>query len=174
MAGPVPFQLHVSDEEVEKLRKKLEMARLPDQPMGYTTEQGVPVPEMQRLIEYWQNRYLPNWRAHEVALNRLPMFTETIATEQFGDLNIHFIHQRSAVDNAIPLLFVHGWPGGFFEVTKLLPLLAEGGSNFPAFHIVAPSLPNYGFSEGVSKVGKAECEMRPPCSHSFNCREGST
>ena len=44
-------------------------------------------------------------------------------------------------------------PGNFLEVEKILPLLAEGGKESPAFHIVAPSLPNFGFSEGTKKRG---------------------
>ena len=43
-------------------------------------------------------------------------------------------------------------PGSFLEVTKLLPLLIQGGSDSPSFHVIAPSLPNFGFSEGVKKV----------------------
>lgn len=45
-------------------------------------------------------------------------------------------------------------PGSFLEVTKLLPLLAEAEENGgPAFNVVAPSLPNFGFSSGVKKPG---------------------
>lgn len=62
------------------------------------------------------------------------------------------MHQVSPVKGAIPLLFSHGWPGSFIEVKKLLPLL-EGGDGRPAFHIVAPSLPNFGFSSGVNTKG---------------------
>lgn len=43
-------------------------------------------------------------------------------------------------------------PGSFIEVTKLLPLLKGDDSN-PAFHVVAPSLPNFGFSSGVTRRG---------------------
>lgn len=146
-----PFQINVSDEELELLRKKLELARLPDQPEGYDIKQGVPVPRMKELVEYWKSTYLPKWRQTEKKLNQLPMFTQNINVGEFGDLNIHFVHQRSEAKNAIPLLFVHGWPGSFLEVIKLLPLLTEEGDH-QSFHVVAPSLPNYGFSQGVSKV----------------------
>ena len=44
-------------------------------------------------------------------------------------------------------------PGSFLEVTKILPLLTTGGKDTPAFHVVAPSLPNYGFSSGTKKKG---------------------
>jgi hypothetical protein len=36
------------------------------------------------------------------------MFTRDIEVEGFGVLNIHYVHQRSKVKSAIPLLFVHG------------------------------------------------------------------
>jgi pimeloyl-ACP methyl ester carboxylesterase len=39
-------------------------------------------------------------------------------------------------------------------VTKILPLLASPNSkDAPSFHVVAPSLPNFGFSSAPSKVG---------------------
>lgn len=44
-------------------------------------------------------------------------------------------------------------PGNFLEVSKLLPLLAAGDETTPAFHVVAPSLPNFGFSEGTKTKG---------------------
>ena len=37
-------------------------------------------------------------------------------------------------------------------MTKLLRLL-EGSDEHPAFHVVAPSLPNFGFSSGVTRRG---------------------
>ena len=44
-------------------------------------------------------------------------------------------------------------PGSFLEVERILPLLTKGGKDKPAFHVVAPSLPNFGFSEGPKKIG---------------------
>lgn len=37
-------------------------------------------------------------------------------------------------------------------MVKLLPLLTDPKDG-PSFHVVAPSLPNFGFSDGVSKRG---------------------
>jgi pimeloyl-ACP methyl ester carboxylesterase len=42
-------------------------------------------------------------------------------------------------------------PGSFFEVTRMLPLLADNKDG-PAFHVVAPSLANFGFSSRITKV----------------------
>lgn len=47
-------------------------------------------------------------------------------------------------------------PGSFIEVTKILPVLKKSGRDGdkgPVFDIVAPSLPNYGFSDGIKKKG---------------------
>lgn len=55
-------------------------------------------------------------------------------------------------------------PGSFLEVTKLLPLLSgtRDGKD-PAFHIVAPSLPNFGFSSGVKKRGFGPKQYAETC-----------
>jgi microsomal epoxide hydrolase len=45
-------------------------------------------------------------------------------------------------------MLVHGWPGSVWEFYKLIPLLTEHG-----FHVVAPSIPGYGFSEEPHKKG---------------------
>jgi len=66
---------------------------------------------------------------------------------------VHYVHKKSEVVNAIPLLFVHGWPGSFLEVRKILPLLVEQSPEHPSFHVVALSLPGYGFSEAPKKQG---------------------
>ena len=161
MANPKPFSLYVPAEDLDLLAQKLTITRLPDEPTGYTLEQGVPLSTLTRLLTHWRTAFLPSWRAHEAALNELPMFTLPVATTDFGTLDVHFVHARSDVAGAIPLLFLHGWPGSFLEVQKLLPLLTgagrdegegEGEGEGPAFHVVAPSLPNYGFSEGLKEV----------------------
>ena len=38
-------------------------------------------------------------------------------------------------------------------MTKILPLLTSTGAGNPSFHVVAPSLPGYAWSEAVSKRG---------------------
>jgi pimeloyl-ACP methyl ester carboxylesterase len=90
-------------------------------------------------------------------LNEFPQHIAKIKVVGFDTYDVHFIHQPSAVPNAIPLLFVHGWPGSFIEVTKVLPQLVQGGKDFPAFHVVAPSLLDFGFSSASKKV-RIECE----------------
>lgn len=64
---------------------------------------------------------------------------------------MQFLHQKGKGKNNIPLLFCHSWPGSFPEVMKILPLLTQGDEDAVSFDIVAPSLPNYGFSDGAKK-----------------------
>ena len=54
---------------------------------------------------------------------------------------------------------------------KILPLLIEGGKDGPSFHVVAPSLPNFGWSEGVKKRGFALKEYAETC-HQLMLRLG--
>ncbi|KAL8779624.1 MAG: hypothetical protein Q9213_006853 [Squamulea squamosa] len=97
-------------------------------------------------MDFWRNSY--NWREEEAGLNRLPQYMTKVHVAGFGDLEMHFVHSISTAANAVPLLFIHDWPGSFAEVTKILPLLNEAG-----FHVVAPSLPGYGFSQCPDKPG---------------------
>ena len=71
-------------------------------------------------------------------------------------MRLHFVHVRSARAGAIPLILTHGWPSTFAELLPLVPLLtnpAEHGIDGPAFDLVIPSLPGYGFSERPTKPG---------------------
>ena len=49
----------------------------------------------------------------------------------------------------------HTGPGNFMEVAKLLPLLTAASPDQPSFHVVAFSLPGFGFSEAPRKKGFA-------------------
>ncbi|EAQ85536.1 hypothetical protein CHGG_09550 [Chaetomium globosum CBS 148.51] len=151
MANIRPFQIEIPDTELEKLRTKLSLASFPDAvSFSDDSKYGTPLKDIRRLAAYWKDGY--DWRKHEAKLNQLPHFTTTVEVDGFDELEIHFLHHKSSRPDAIPLLFCHGWPGGFWEPIKMLPLLAEPtDASQPAFHVVVPSLPNFGFSEGVKK-----------------------
>jgi microsomal epoxide hydrolase len=65
-------------------------------------------------------------------------------------LQIHFVHQQSNVRDAKPLVLIHGWPGSVVEFTKIIDRLTNpvrfGAAEGDAFHVVALSLPGFGFS----------------------------
>ncbi|CAL1713451.1 unnamed protein product [Somion occarium] len=147
----VPFTLAIQDADLELLRKKLDLVRLPDELVDAKWNYGVPLEDVKRLLARWKDGF--DWRAAEASINVLPQFTRNIEVDGFGTLSIHYVHQKSQLDAAIPVLFVHGWPGHFMEVSKLLPLLTTTTTDRPSFHVVAFSLPGFGFSEAPQKKG---------------------
>ncbi|EGN99660.1 hypothetical protein SERLA73DRAFT_88214 [Serpula lacrymans var. lacrymans S7.3] len=150
MAQESTFEIAIPDKSLENLRAKLELTTFPDELEDAGWKYGAPLADIKRLVGRWKDGY--DWRKHEKALNdELPMYTRDIEVENHGALNIHYVHKKSEVVDAIPLLFVHGWPGSFLEVRKILPLLTEVSPEHPSFHVVAMSLPGYGFSEGPRK-----------------------
>ena len=144
------FEIRVDDSVLEDLRSRLARTRFPDQIEGTGWEYGVPTDVLRDLVRYWQDEY--DWRAQEARLNELPNFRTRIDGQQ-----IHFVHARSPREDALPLLLLHGWPGSIVEFLDVLPRLthpeAHGGDPRDAFHVIAPSLPGYGFSEPTRTRG---------------------
>jgi microsomal epoxide hydrolase len=111
---------------------------------------------MKELVAYWRGGY--DWRKQERAINELPQFTTDI-----DGISLHFIHVRSPHPHALPLILSHGWPGSVYEFYKIIPLLTEpekhGGKVEDAFHVVAPSLPGFGFSSAPREHGWSSQRM---------------
>ena len=145
-----PFQISISDDDLQDLQLRLSRTRLPDQLNNITWEYGTDLNYMRELIGYWQDGF--DWREQERQLNQFDQFKTVV-----DDLNMHFIHQRSNNPDAIPLMIVHGWPGSVSEFSKIIgPLtdpLAHGGDISDSFHVIAPSLPGFGFSGIPDETG---------------------
>jgi pimeloyl-ACP methyl ester carboxylesterase len=145
-----PFEIHVSDAELSELKRRLAATRFPQQIPGTGWEYGADGDVVRELVRYWAEDF--DWRAQEAALNAFPQFTSEI-----GDQRIHFIHARSRHAGATPILLLHGWPGSVVEFMDVIGPLVEpeshGGAAEDAFHVVAPSLPGYGFSEATKTRG---------------------
>jgi epoxide hydrolase len=145
-----PFRIDVPQAELDDLRARLDAARLPAPLPGDDWSTGVPVSWIRGTVDHWRTGY--DWRRAERELNAVPQFTTEIDGQR-----IHFQHVRSAEPGALPLLLTHGWPGSVVEFLDLLgPLtdpVAHGGSAADAFHVVAPTLPGFGFSGPVSESG---------------------
>ncbi|WP_067673084.1 epoxide hydrolase family protein [Nocardia miyunensis] len=161
--GCTPFSIHVSDDALDDLRRRLTQTRWPDEIPGAGWDYGVDPAYLRELCEYWASEF--DWRAAEAEMNARPQFTTTIDGQ-----NVHFLHVRSPFAQARPLLMVHGWPSTPLEFAKVLgPLtnpVAYGGSADDAFHVVAPSIPGYGWSGPttargwhVGRVGSALAEL---------------
>jgi len=143
-----PFTLAVAHAELEDLRARLRATRWPEP--ATDPRQGVALDRLQARCERWADEY--DWRAEEARLNHFAHFRTRIDGQ-----SIHFIHARSARTDAFPLLLMHGWPGSIVEFLDVIPRLtdpeAHGGQAADAFHVIAPSLPGYGFSEPTRTRG---------------------
>ena len=137
------FTIHVEDSVLADLEVRLERTRLPDQIPGSGWDYGSDRAYMEELLEYWRTQY--DWRKHEAQLNALPHFKTEI-----DGISMHFVHVRSDVSDAMPLVITHGWPGSVYEFMDVIgPLtdpVSHGGKAEDAFHVVLPSMPGYGFS----------------------------
>ena len=158
-----PFHVDVPEEELTDLRRRIAATRWPEKETVADQSQGVPLAMTQELARYWSTEY--DWRTCEAKLNALPQFVTEI-----DGLDIHFIHVRSAHQDALPLIVNHGWPGSIVEQLKIIgPLTdptANGASAADAFHVVIPSMPGYGFSAkptrtgwGPERMGRAWAEL---------------
>ena len=145
-----PFSVHISDDALADLRRRIMATRWPDKETVADQSQGAQLVQLRRLLQYWANGY--DWRKAEAKLNALPQYITNI-----DGLDIHFIHVRSKQKNALPLLITHGWPGSVLEFLGVIgPLTdptAHGGSAGDAFDVVIPSIPGYGFSGRPTTTG---------------------
>ncbi|RTE73525.1 hypothetical protein BHE90_012037 [Fusarium euwallaceae] len=85
----------------------------------------------------------------EGVLNTIPQFRMEVEDDDSSRYDVHFMAIFSGNPRAIPVLFLHGWPG---SVVEFLPLLLHLKSQFDAnpadfgYHIIAPSLIGFGWS----------------------------
>ena len=140
------YKIHIEQTILDDLSKRLSLTRWPDELKNTGWELGTDKKWLQELCSYWQTGF--DWRKQEELLNTFSHFQATI-----NGTGIHFIHQKSNVPNAIPLLLTHGFPDSFFRFIKLIPLLTTPDENGYSFDVVIPSIPGYGFSEIPTEKG---------------------
>ncbi|KXS12563.1 epoxide hydrolase domain protein [Gonapodya prolifera JEL478] len=144
------FNFSASQRELEELRHRIELGltRIPEPIPDTEWEYGTKRDTLVELVRYWKDDY--DWKAAEKRI--------------FGDfqhfrapvngVDVHFIHERSNRDDALPLILIHGWPGSFFEFIDLIHEFANPSDpSQPAFHVIVPSLPGYGFSSAPKVRG---------------------
>jgi len=150
MSDIVPFKIHVADEALQDLQRRLQSTRFPEAETPDDWSQGVPLAYARELTDYWLNVY--DWRAREAYFNRHEQYKTLLE-----GLDVHFLHVRSSHEQARPLLITHGWPGSVVEFHKVIDPLVDpvshGGDAADAFHVVCPSLPGYGFSGKPTHTG---------------------
>lgn len=143
---PIPFSLHIPDQALADFRSLLQLSRIGPS-TWYTEKQdgrfGISRDWLTRAKEAWLQF---DWRKVEERVNALPNFK--IDVQSNGDLhNIHFTALFSTRQDAVPIIFMHGWPGSFLEFLPMLELLVQKYTpeTLP-FHVIVPSIPDYGLS----------------------------
>jgi epoxide hydrolase len=141
-----PFTIAIPQAQLDDLQDRLRRTVWPSEVEGAGWRYGPPCRYVQEMADALRTRY--DWRTHEAALNALPQFITEIDGQR-----VHFIHVRSAAANATPLLLIHGWPGSIVEFLDVIAPLTTPPAGQPAFHVVIPSLPGFGFSGPTREAG---------------------
>lgn len=148
-----PFRIDIPARDIDELTARLAATRWPAELPGVGWDYGIPTSYVRSLADYWRTGF--DWRAQESALNAYPQFVSDIEGQR-----MHFVHVRSEVPDALPLVLVHGWPFADFRalIGPLTDPVAHGGNASDAFHLVIPTLPGFGFSGPTTEPGAAATE----------------
>lgn len=142
-----PFVLDIPSDQVADLHERLRRARLAEPEPVDDWSQGIPATVVSDLARAWLEEHRVEALSDE--LNGLGQFRTEI-----DGLGIHFLHVESPRRDAQPLLLTHGWPGSVVEFLDVVgPLTAPDDPADPAFHLVMPSLPGFGFSDKPTGTG---------------------
>ncbi|KAF1965032.1 alpha/beta-hydrolase [Bimuria novae-zelandiae CBS 107.79] len=161
--GPKPYNINVDPAFIEETRLKASKFR---ETIGIEAPawfDGPPVSEINDIAKYWAEEYDWSKVQDEINKNFSHYYTEVPAPggnyQSNESLGLHFIHERSDRPDAIPILFLHGWPSTSLEWEKVIhPLAHPNDTNTPAFHVVAPDLPGFGFSPAPAAPGLGASE----------------
>ncbi|HET6302804.1 epoxide hydrolase family protein [Microbacterium sp.] len=141
-----PAPIHVPDADLEDLRERLHRTRWPDPLPAEPWEAGVDLAALRELCRVWADEY--DWRRHEGWLNALdPVLIPVDGVE------LHVFRAWSGREGAIPLLLTHGWPGSVAEFRYVIEPLVDPVPGRPAFDLVMPSLPGFGFGGKPAEPG---------------------
>lgn len=140
-----PFQIPYDADQVTDLRGRLARTRWADA-VTDDWSMGTERSFLNQLIDYWRDGY--DWAQRRDRLNQLPHFRTKVDGH-----GIHFLHFRSGQSGSIPLLMMNGWPSSFVEFQRIAPLLTQGT---PAFDIVIPTMPGFGYSDRPTRPYEAE------------------
>lgn len=145
-----PFMIDIPDADLDELRARLLATRWPAVRANAAWTDGVADEWVRSFTAHWTDAY--DWRDEEARLNTFPQYLTTIDGQQ-----IHFVHVRSRVPGALPLIMTHGWPSTFADFSELIGPLTDpeayGGSAVDTFDVVVPSIPGFGFSGPTTEPG---------------------
>lgn len=140
------FRIEVPDARLEALRDRLRQTIWADDFANANWRYGVEGGWLRDMAHYWAEEY--DWRAAERQINRWPQYRVAI-----DGIPIHFLHVRGQGEKRIPLILTHGWPWTFWDWKDVIAPLTQPQDDGPAFDLIIPSLPGYGFSAPLATPG---------------------
>ncbi|MGW5359845.1 epoxide hydrolase family protein [Actinopolymorpha pittospori] len=145
-ARPFPLEptpIHVADDVLTDLRRRLELTRFPVDAGNEDWYYGVNRDYLAELVDYWRTDY--DWRAAEQAINAYEHYRVEV-----DGVPVHFMRRAGVGPNPTPLILTHGWPWTFWHYAKVVDPLADpgayGADPQEAFDVIVPSFPGFGFS----------------------------
>lgn len=159
--SPKPYTINVDPALIEettlRVSKFRETANI-DAPIWFD---GPPASDIEAIGKHWVEDY--DWNKVQEKINTDFSHFYTTVPAPGGNyshpIDLHFIHQRSNRSDAIPILLLHGWPSTSLEWEKIIhPLTSPPNASQPAFHVVAPDFPGFGFSPAAKTPGLGPAE----------------
>lgn len=137
-----PFRIGIAEPILEDMRERLLRTRRARFGGRTGWDTGTDPEYLDELLEYWRLDY--DWRRQERELNHLAHYTARI-----DRAHVHFIHETAVAVRSTPVLLLHGWPDSFLRYRDVVPFLTgvrNDDESDPAFDVVVPSLPGFGFT----------------------------
>lgn len=162
---PTPFRINVAESDLAQFRSLIQQAILPPEQFynqhanAATGKFGITRDWLIQARDYWLNTY--DWRAQETFINSFAQYKQTVVGPTSGQtFDLHFAALFSLREDAIPIIFMHGWPGSFLEFIPMLDILRSRYTpeTLP-YHVIVPSIPDYGFSSRPNDSALQELNM---------------
>lgn len=110
LVQPQSFTLHVPEQDIADFKALLRLSKIgPRTYENGISRYGVTRDWLAHAKETWLNSF--KWRSHEEHINSFPNFKTSVEDLALGRSGIHFAALFSKNNDAIPVIFMHGWPG---------------------------------------------------------------
>ena len=155
--SPQPFTIDVDPDFIAVTRLKAQLYRASKPITQPAWADGPPTVDISTAQQYFVNNY--SWFDTQAYLNEKysqAQFTTTVSAgpNYTEPVYLHFAHKFSNRSDAVPLLMLHGWPSSFLEFEDVIDsLVSPPNSSLPAFHVITPNIPGFGFSPAPTADG---------------------
>lgn len=119
------FKLETPQSELDDFKTLLRLSRIPKA----TYENTAPASEKFGVSREWMTQTKDalmelDWRRWETKINAIPQYKAKVEVDG-TTFDMHFMGLFSNKADAIPIVFLHGWPGCFLEFLPMLEMISE-------------------------------------------------